>query len=1470
STEALRSFLSSRLPDYMLPAAFLHLAALPLTANAKLDRKALPAPDSRPALSQDFIAPRDDVESLLASLWASVLHLQRVGVHDNFFALGGHSLLATQALSRIRSAFGIDLPLRDLFDSPTVAALAPRIHAAVRAKSGPVAPPLLPVPRTGRLPLSFAQQRLFFLDQLEPLNPAYNIPTAVVLDGDLDVSALERCFDELVRRHESLRTTFHGDADGAVQRIAPPEHWSLAVEQTAGASVEERTAEAKRLATEEAQRPFDLAKGPLLRTRLYRLDARSHLLMVTVHHIISDGWSTSLLIRELGQLYAAFREQRPSPLLPLTVQYADYAAWQQGWLRGDVLEAQLTWWRQHLAGAPQVLSLPMGNPRPAVRSHHGATRTLRLPDTEALRERARTEGVTPFMLVLTAFQVLLHRYSGQDDLIIGTDVANRHHGEVEGLMGFFVNQLALRSRLESAPTFRELLRRTRDGVLDAQAHQDLPFEELVRVLNPERSLRHAPLFQVKLTYQSTPQGGVMELPGLTLRGLGTEEEAASAKLDITLVVAEQAKGLSFVCEYATDLFDAQGIDQLLEALRVLLEAAAAKPDTLVSDLPLLSEEARRRILADSHSARTRPLPDTGADVLFEAQARSTPEAPAVVIAGEQLTYQELDARANQLAHHLRTLGIGPEVRVGLCLERSPELIIGALGVLKAGGAFVPLDPAYPSERLAFMMRDAVLPLVLTQEALADDLPAQGELLLCLDSEWNQVARAPRSPPTPVTQPEHLAYVIYTSGSTGQPKGTLLSHRGLCNTALEAARVQHLGPGQRALQFAATGFDAAIWEIFSALLSGAALCLAPRDALLPGAPLQGLLQAQAITTATLTPSALAQLDPDALPTLRTLTSAGEACTPELAKRWKPGRRFLNAYGPTEVTVCATVSEDVDTNRPSIGRPLANVEVYVLDPRLHPVPRGVPGELFVGGPGLARGYLNRPGLTAERFIPHPFAQAPGARLYRTGDRVRLLATGELEFLGRLDTQVKLRGFRIELGELEAALEQHPGVRQAAVRVREDAADDRRLVAYVTARDGHRLEPSETRTWLSTRLPSFMVPSHVVVLEQLPLTAHGKVDLQALPSPDATASSASSFVAPRDALEHQLAVLFEETLGQGPVGVTTSFFDLGGHSLLAVKLLRRIEKELGHALPMSALFEDATVEHLARLLRQEPRPWSPLVTLGRGGSQRPFFCVHPVGGSVLCYAELARALGPDQPFHGLQAPGLDGDRPPLDTVEALAATYVAAVRSLQPHGPYLLGGWSLGGNIALEMAQQLQRQGEPVALVAIIDGHAGAPESSLPPEDTNAIMTALFARDLAAISGEPPPASDAALAELEPEALLQQLLEEGRRSAAVPPDTELPRLRALRQVFESNLRATTAYRPQPYTGPLVLFRSSDPGKDPLAQEQSWRQVAPDHLEVQDLPGDHYSLLRAPHVQTLATRLKARWAEVPSNEALPPKPSA
>ncbi|RKH38330.1 non-ribosomal peptide synthetase, partial [Corallococcus llansteffanensis] len=940
-------------------------------------------------------------------------------------------------------------------------------------------------------------------DQLHPGGNAYNMPSALRLEGHLDPAALARAFSELVRRHESLRTTFHADGGAPTQRIHPPGAFRLEeVDLSAHAHPEE---EARRLAGEEQARPFDLATGPLLRVLLIRLSERQHLLVTTMHHIVSDGWSLGVFVREMVALYQAFTAGRPSPLSPLPVQYADHALWQRAWLRGEALEARIDWWRRHLEGAPAALELPTDLPRPPVASFRGDAVPVHLPRalSQTLAALCQAEGVTPFMALLAGFQALLSRYSGQDDVSVGGAMAGRRFQEQEGLIGFFVNTLVYRTRLDGDPSFRELLSRVRDTTLEAHAHQDLPFEKLVEALRPERDTSRSPLFQVNFTFQNMSLG-TLEAPGLSFQPVPFE--GGTGRFDLTLVLTDTPQGLTGSLEYATDLFRPETARRLVTHLHVLLEGALGGSHLRLSELPLLTDAERHQVLVEWNDSGAELPRDTVLHALFEAQALRTPDALALVFEGESLTYRQLDARANQLAHHLRALGVGPEVLVGLCVERSVELVVGMLGILKAGGAFLCLDPAHPTARVSLMLEDSGLQVLLTHKALLDQLPASLSCVpCCFDTDASLLSRRSTTPPGVDVLPDQLAYVIYTSGSTGRPKGTLLGHRGLCNSVLAAVRAHGLAATSRVLQFASPTFDAAILEIFAPLLAGATLVLAPRERLLPDAPLRALLAEQAVSTVTLTPSVLAQLTPADLPLLRTVISAGEALSAEVARRWSVGRTLLNAYGPTEATVCASItSGPVFPTEPSIGTPWPNTRLYVLDAHLRPVPVGVPGELFIGGVGLARGYLRRPALTAERFIPHPYSTEPGARLYRTGDRVRWRPRGDVEYLGRTDFQVKLRGFRIEPGEVEAALEEHTTVRQAVARVREDAPGLRRLVAYVVPASGESPDPAALRAFLQQRLPEYMVPTAFAVLEALPLTSSGKVDRDALPSPESRAGS------------------------------------------------------------------------------------------------------------------------------------------------------------------------------------------------------------------------------------------------------------------------------------------------------------------------------------------------------------------------------
>ncbi|MFL5384337.1 MAG: amino acid adenylation domain-containing protein [Longimicrobiaceae bacterium] len=1048
---ALRRWLRTRLPGYMVPSAIVLLGALPLTAHGKVDRRALPAP----ALPAEPAAAAGDTAARLAAIWSEVLGAPRVGADDDFFDLGGHSLLAMQALARVRHRCGVELPVRALFDAPTPALLAATIEAA-RAEAASTRPPLRTAVRDEPLPLSFAQQRLWFLHRMEPASPFYNIPLAIRLTGELDHDALRRALAEIVRRHEALRTTFAQTGEGTVQVMHPaPDSFPLPVADLRALPDDEAEAEARLLAANEAEQPFDLTRDVMLRALLVRTEDDVHLLVLNLHHVAGDGWSLAVLYAELGELYDAFSRGAPSPLEPLPVQYADYAVWQREWLKGEVLERQLAYWREALAGAPAELRLATDRPRPAVQSHRGKVHRFRVPaaTAERVREVARAEGATPYMVLLAAYDALLHRWSGETDLVVGSPVAGRVSERLEGLIGFFVNTMAVRVDVGGDPSFRELVGRARRAALDAFAHQDLSFERVVEELRPERTLSRAPLFQVSLILQNTPPA-VLELPRVTLR---TEPvDSGTAKFDLSVELTETADGLAGEAEFATDLFDEATVARMMEQLAALLDAATARPGERMSRLlAALPDPAREKLLVEwNRTARDHPAAPVHR--LVAEQAARAPHAPALVHGGRSTGYAALDAAANRLAHHLRARGVGPEVTVGVVADRSPEMVVSLLAVLKAGGAVVSLDPAYPAERLAWMLEDSGARLVVSPRAgvLA---PRGGVEVLALDTESAAVATRPSTDPGVEVDADSLAFVIYTSGSTGRPKGVLVPHRGLSNLVAAHAGKFGVGPQSRVLQFASFSFDAAVAESLTALTAGAALVLVPREEM-SGAPLLELMRRERVSVATLPPSVLSTLPEGALPELRTLASAGEALPPALVARWAPGRTFLNAYGPTEVTVCATLGPcAAGEARATIGRPMANVRVYVVDAALEPVPLGVPGELCIAGVGVARGYRGRAAMTAERFVPEPFSGAAGARMYRTGDRVRWGNDGRLEYLGRVDRQVKIRGNRIEPGEVESLLRDHPEVADAVVDARDDGTGALRLVGWVLAAKSAEVEAS-----------------------------------------------------------------------------------------------------------------------------------------------------------------------------------------------------------------------------------------------------------------------------------------------------------------------------------------------------------------------------------------------------------------------------
>jgi amino acid adenylation domain-containing protein len=1072
------------------------------------------------------------------------------------------------------------------------------LEKRLKGKYKPASEPQV-IPRRGHedsTPLSFAQQRLWFIDLMETGSPFYNVPVAVRLKGVLNVPALEQTLSEVIRRHESLRTNFV-TVDGQPMQtidVARPAH--LPVLDLSALETDERDAEALRLTATEMRKPFDLTCDPLLRTTLLRLGEDEHIALLTMHHIISDAWSVGVLVQEVVALYKAFSAGEPSPLAELPIQYADYAAWQREWLTGDVLQAQLNYWKQQLEDAPPVLELPTDRPRPATQSYHGSFVSLALGGqlSEQLNALCQKEGVTLYMLLLAAFQTLLSRYSGQTDIVVGTPIAGRTQVETESLIGFFVNTLALRNDLSGNPTFREFLQSVREVVLEAYANQDIPFEKLVEELAPERSLRHAPLVQVLFTLQNTPQG-TLEMPGLTLSPAGVETR--TAKFDMTLGVIESTDGINAVWDYSTDLFDEATIQRMLSHFHNLLQAICAQPDTHLDDLSLLSDaERHQQLFACNQTEYADPALDLRLHQLFEHQVERTPDAIALVFEQEQLSYRELNNRANQLAHHLQSLGVCRESLVGVMMERSTEMVVSLLAIVKAGAAYVPLDPAYPQERLAFMLADAGVEVLLTQLYLSDRLAAATSLdapsftTLYLDPELAEVAHHSTANPDVAVKAENAAYMIYTSGSTGRPKGVVNTHGGIVNRLLWMQQQYQLTEADRVLQKTPFSFDVSVWEFFWPLMTGARLVVARPGGHQDASYLVRTIREQGITTLHFVPSMLQvfleEREVEECRSVRRVMSSGEALTVETQERFferMSNAELHNLYGPTEAAVdvsywaCAA-----GTGRRSvpIGRPIANTQLYVLDGRMEPVAVGVSGEIYIGGAGLARGYKGRAELTAEKFVPNPHSREKGARLYRTGDVGRRLEGGEIEYLGRVDDQVKIRGFRIELGEVASVIREQVGVRECVVIAREESGGEKRLVAYVVGEQGAgELSTSELRAELKKRLPEYMMPSAIVMMEEMPLMKNGKVDRSALAEvKEGRGVDEKSYVAPRTPVEEIIAGIFIEVLSVERVGIFDNFFDLGGHSLLVTLVVSRLREAFHVELPLRAVFESPTVADLS----------------------------------------------------------------------------------------------------------------------------------------------------------------------------------------------------------------------------------------------------------------------------------------------------
>jgi amino acid adenylation domain-containing protein len=1430
----LRAHVSRGLPLYMVPSAYVQLAALPLTPNGKLDRKALPAPEDEAFARRAYEPPRGGLERELARIWGELLQVEQVGRRDDFFALGGHSLLAVQLVARVRQVLDLELSLSELFEHAELAQLAVRLAGAVRATMQAIPR----VERGGPLALGLAQQRLWFMAQLDVGDGAYHITGGVRLTGELDRTVLARALARIVERHEALRTRICVVDGQPMQLVVVAADAALELDEhdVRGASNPEPAA--RRLADAHATMRFDLARALPVRALLVRVADDVHLLYVAMHHVASDAWSVGVLLDELSQLYAAFLVGAADPLPALALQYADYAAWQRGYLTGGELEDQRAFWRDNLAGAPVVLGLPTDRPRPAEQDLAGATVDVAIGAelSQQLRALSQRHGVTVYMTLLASWAAVLARLSGQDEVVVGSPVAGRSRLELEPLIGCFVNTLALRIDLGGEPTVTELLARTRAQVLAAHAHQDLAFDQVVELVKPPRSLAHPPVFQVMLDWQNAPAGR-LEMPGLALAGL--DGGPAIAQFDLTLSLHDSDAGIAGGLRYATALFDRETVERQVAYWQALLVAMVADGNGVVGRLPLQDRAEREQVLIAWNATARAYAQDRCVHELVEAHAARTPGALALEQGGEQVSFGELNARANRLARHLRALGVAPDRLVAICAERGVDLVVAMLAIVKAGGAYVPIDPSYPRDRVAMMVRDAAPVAVLTQADLAAQLTASTDgavpvVDLGVDVAWRNEPAGDL--PLGKLTARHLAYVIYTSGSTGTPKGVMIEHRSLHN--LVAWHLAELGlrAGSRSSSMAGVGFDATTWEIWTSLCCGGALVLPPVGAAGDAEALLAWWQAQALDVSFLvTPLAeLAYASGRGNPRLGTLLVGGDRL-----RRWPAeladGQALINNYGPTETTVVATSGRLARDGALHIGRPIANTQVYVLDERRQPAPIGVAGELYIAGDGVARGYLNQPGLTAERFVDDPFT--PGQRMYRSGDLVRWRADGTIEYLGRDDHQVKLRGFRIELGEIEAQLAQVAGVREVAVVARGADAGDTRLVAYY-AGDG-AVDAARLRAHATCSLPAYMVPSDYVELPALPVSANGKLDRKALPPPANAGGATRSYEPPRGELELALASTWAELLGIERVGRHDGFFELGGHSLLAVQLIARLRDGLGVELAVRDLFAAPTLAELAATVTQRvarPLP-SNLTAFRRGGTSRPVFFVHPGLGEIGYVSALLPGLDPDIPVYGLSAVGFLAGEQPLRTVEDMAAAYVAAIRRVQPHGPYRIVGWCAGGNLGYEMANQLLQVGEPLEFLGMLDSPSFAPVDPSALASVLSRLPDVIPEELRARLGELAAAGDH-----------RGMLRACQGAGLLPAELPIELLERYLATQHAIKLAKLRYVPPclPVTITHFLAERVHDGWE----MDGWTAKAAGVVCI-TVPGDHLTMVEPPHAESLAARL-------------------
>ena len=1467
----LRLFLRDRLPEYMVPQAFLFLDNLPLNPNGKVDRRALPILDLN--RSSSFVAPSTPTEAVLAAIWEEVLGVEKISTNDNFFELGGNSLSAMQVISRSREAFGIEVSLQSLFEKPTVAVLASHIlnQNNDRRKHQNIPQRI----NRQSAALSFAQQRLWFLAQLEPESTAYNIVEAVQLQGKLNVEVLQQSLNAIVAQHEALRTNFITIDDGVpVQVINSDRFVELVV-------IDSTDEQAQHILTQHAQRPFNLATDLMLRATLLRISPYRHILLLVMHHIASDGWSMEILWRQLASLYEAFLNHKPNPLSQLPIQYADFAVWQRQWLSDEVLAAKLEYWKAQLAGSNHVLELPTDQPRPPIQTYRGAVQSLMLPQklTVQLKVLSQKENATLFMILLAVFGTLLHRYTGQEDVSIGSPFAGRDRLETEQLIGFFINTVVLRLNFSGDPSFHSLLNQVRQVVLGAYTHQDMPFEKLVEELQPERDTSRNPLFQV--WFNMLNLGEIqMELPGLSCEPISMTEPASI--FDLSLYVIEKKQEIELKLVYNVDLFAPRRMSEMLEQFNHLLIQIVEKPDISTADVSLVTPLARSIL---PNPQQTLCSEWKGAvHTFFSQQARRIPQQLAIVDTQVSLTYAELERYANQVAHYLLAHRTKSRDIVAIYGDRSAALVISILGVLKAGAAFVILDPAYPTSRLIDCLK-LVQPRAWLQISSDKELPEeiQGYVNLYCKCQArfcsNSVADVFDEYKNTVTKvkvnQDDLAYIAFTSGSTGKPKGVKGSHKPLSHFIQWYSKTFGLKQSDRFCLLSGVSHDPLLRDIFTPLSLGATLHIPSQIDIETSGQLASWMQQSQISIAHLTP-AMTQLLTAKTTTitksLRYVFFAGDILTQQDVSRirnFAPQSRCVNFYGATETPQAMSyfiVPDQVSSFKQKIpiGRGIEDVQLLILTSKLKLAGIGEVGEIYVRTPYLASGYISEDN-TQQRFIVNPLTQIPSDKLYKTGDIGRYLPNGNVEILGRIDHQVKIRGFRIELGEIEAVLRQHPIVEETVVIAAENSSGSKQLVAYVVPRFKQLNIDEQLRQFLKDKLPSYMIPTVFVMLNSLPVTPNGKVDRRCLVAKGFIAIAEQvrqhieeTLVAPRDHIETELVEIWQQVLGTQSIGVKENFFDLGGHSLLAIKLFAQIQTQFNKKLPITTLFTSGTVEALADILRQEHQgwkakeeysksAWSSLVEIQPVGSEPPLFCIHGLGGGVLCYYSLAQYLGTEQPVYGLQPRGLDGKEPPLRQVEEMAFHYIREMKTIQPHGPYFLAGYSFGGIIAFEIAQQLRSRGENVALLAMLDTCVPNSSTRLP----------FRKRVLVHVDN---------LLEQGPKYLSYKLAAWGKHSKHnirekymhfLGIKEPLPEDDKHLEVMDANVQALIKYTFQPYSDRIILFRTDDKTRTEAVGEQydlqfGWGSIVSGGIEIHLIPGTHNTFLSEPHVEVLAKKLK------------------